>query len=378
MTIGNQASSVTAQGNGATTSWAFQFLIPTTASCVLQVLDTTVDPETLTTIPAGSFTLSGAGVTAGGTVTYPLSGSPLSSGQYLTIYRLLPLSQTASIANAGNAYPIVIENALDYQAMVSQQLQTALDALEADVDEDVPPAVPTTTSVFGSIVATTASIGNLTGTTASFGTLDIEGLFVDSGFATASVTSGQTLTLSGAINFTAITMTQSAAALTVVLPTSPVDGQGAGFSIDQAVTALTVTSSDATVKNAPVTTSTASAGGTFEWVYDSATDTWWSRERSALAGTSLTYLTASASIGFGTVATGRAGSNTVSVTGSVLGDFVNVAPASVALPDGVFYTGQVSAAGVVTVMYCNISGGSITTGTLAVLVTVYPKSQFGL
>lgn len=139
MTIRNQVSSVTAEGNGVTTSWTFTFLIPTTASCQVQVYDTTVDPATTSSIGSSQFSVSGIGVTTGGTLNYPLSGSALSTGQYLTISRVLPIVQETSIRNQGNFYPAAVESALDTLTMIAQQLNTDLQALESQVEN---PGIP--------------------------------------------------------------------------------------------------------------------------------------------------------------------------------------------------------------------------------------------
>lgn len=142
MTIRNQVSSVTAEGNGVTTSWTFTFLIPTTTSCQIQVYDTTVDPATTSSITSGQFSVSGIGVTTGGVVTYPLSGSPLSSGQYLTISRVLPIVQETSIRNQGNFYPAAVESALDNLTMIAQQLNTEVQGILAQLDVPGQPIVP--------------------------------------------------------------------------------------------------------------------------------------------------------------------------------------------------------------------------------------------
>lgn len=142
MTIRNQVSSVTAEGNGVTTSWTFTFLIPTTASCQVQVYDTTVDPATTSSIGSSSFSVSGIGVTTGGTLTYPLSGSPLSTGQYLTISRVLPIVQETSIRNQGNFYPAAVESALDNLTMIAQQLNTDIQAIESQIENPGIPIVP--------------------------------------------------------------------------------------------------------------------------------------------------------------------------------------------------------------------------------------------
>lgn len=375
MTIGNQVSSVVAQGNGVTTSWTFQFLIPTTASCVVQILDTTVDPETVETLASVDFSVSGVGVTSGGVVTYPLSGTPLTSGQYLTIYRVLPLTQTSSIANAGNLYPTVIENALDYRMMVAQQLQTAIDAVEAQLDDPTPGIVESTAGEFTTVVADTATFGTLTATTASIGTMIFDGAQFDTSITVRSVTSGQTVTLSSTSSFTPLTLTQSAAALTVHLPPSPTDGQISGFSFDQNITALTVSGNGSTLKNAPVTTSAWASGSVFGWVYDSTAAAWFRDEGAALPGSTLTFLTASATINFGTIVTANSATSSVTVTGTVFGDFVQVSPASSI--SGCFL-GALAGTGVVTVFCVNLTGGTVTVASQVFYVEVLQKASVGL
>ena len=59
----------------------------------------------------------------GGTLTYPLTGSPIASGTTLTISRSIPYQQLVSISNQGDFSPQVIEEALDTLCMEIQQLQ---------------------------------------------------------------------------------------------------------------------------------------------------------------------------------------------------------------------------------------------------------------
>lgn len=122
MTIATTAAQATGEGNGASTTWNYRFLIPSAADVVITVTDTTVDPNTTTTIPSSQYTITGINDSNGGVVTYPLSGSPLSSGQYLTIARVLSFVQTTTISNQGDFYPQVVEGALDYLTMCVQQL----------------------------------------------------------------------------------------------------------------------------------------------------------------------------------------------------------------------------------------------------------------
>jgi hypothetical protein len=142
MTISNQVSSVTTEGNGSTSSFTYTFKIPTTASCRVQVYDTTVDPATLVTVTSSAFTVTGIGANAGGVVTYPLSGALLSTGQYLTISRILPIIQTTAIAQQASFYPVAVENALDTLTMICQQLNTAIQAVEDELENPPAPVTP--------------------------------------------------------------------------------------------------------------------------------------------------------------------------------------------------------------------------------------------
>jgi len=93
---------------------------------VVTILDTTVTPNVTTILSPALYTITGLGNSAGGTVIYPLSGSPLVSGQYLTINRNVPLTQTVSISNQGTFYPHVVEQGLDQLELQIQQLNTAI------------------------------------------------------------------------------------------------------------------------------------------------------------------------------------------------------------------------------------------------------------
>lgn len=124
MTIETTTIKAVAQGNGATTVWPYTFLIPAAADLVLTLVD--VASGNPTVIPPASFTATGFGNEAGGTVTYPLSGSPLAATSYIVIERTLPLKQETDLVNQGGVYPQSIEDALDYLTMVTQQLQDQL------------------------------------------------------------------------------------------------------------------------------------------------------------------------------------------------------------------------------------------------------------
>lgn len=137
MTISTTASRVTLQGNGVTTVFTFQFLIPTAANLIVQILDATVSPAILTTLSSTQYTATGLGNPAGGTVTYPLSGSPLALGQSITIIRQVPYLQLETISNQGNFYPNTVESGLDNLEM---QIQQGIDSASRSIQ--FPPTDP--------------------------------------------------------------------------------------------------------------------------------------------------------------------------------------------------------------------------------------------
>lgn len=74
----------------------------------------------------------------GGSVLYPLSGSPIPAGATITIDRMLPLTQVTSLDNQGNQYPATIEAALDTLCMQIQQVnQIAQLSLQIPITDTV-------------------------------------------------------------------------------------------------------------------------------------------------------------------------------------------------------------------------------------------------
>ncbi len=75
----------------------------------------------------------------GGTVTYPIVGSPIAAGTQLIIRRSIPLTQTTALSNQGASYPQATETALDILEMQIQQMSadriaTAADREQCDLD----------------------------------------------------------------------------------------------------------------------------------------------------------------------------------------------------------------------------------------------------
>lgn len=126
MTVSTTANKIVYAGNGATT--VFPFTFPGVAASDLQVYYTDAAGNQ-TLLASNQYTVilnapAGANPTgAGGSITYNPLGGPIALGTLLTIIRILPETQNASLANQGTLYQQVIESALDYLTMITQQLQ---------------------------------------------------------------------------------------------------------------------------------------------------------------------------------------------------------------------------------------------------------------
>lgn len=129
MTVSTTAYAVTLSGNGATTVFSFPFIADNAST--IKVTFTDVN-GVQTVLSPGAYTLFintppvGGLWGIGGTVTYPLSGSPIASGTLLTIERTVPYTQTVSIANQGAFYPSAVEQGLDLLELQIQQFQGQL------------------------------------------------------------------------------------------------------------------------------------------------------------------------------------------------------------------------------------------------------------
>ncbi len=122
-------STVTYLGNGATTLFAYNFEVPAQSQMVVTLTNNNVSPPVTSVLSTTQYSVSGIGNATGGTVTYPVSGSPLASGWTITIQRVVTYQQSTSLANQGAFYPQVVEAALDYLTMQTQQLAAQIAAL---------------------------------------------------------------------------------------------------------------------------------------------------------------------------------------------------------------------------------------------------------
>lgn len=150
MTINNQAAKTIALGDGVTNPFNYSFLIPNGTGVIVVLSDAAGN---ITVIPPSQYAITGIGNPTGGTVTYPLIGSPLAIGMKLTIARALPYVQLSSITNQGANYPNVVEAALDYVTMLVQQLlATAGLSLQVPINENALGLLPPVSVRAGNIL----------------------------------------------------------------------------------------------------------------------------------------------------------------------------------------------------------------------------------
>lgn len=147
MTVSTEISRVILAGNGVTTSFAYSFPIPgssatdqTNAELIL-----TDTASVSTTLADNLWSITGVDTDVGGNVVYPLSGSPVGTGSFLTLNRIVPYLQPTELGSQGAYSPEVVMGALDNLAFQTEQLNTrALQAVRAPITDpalsDLPPA----------------------------------------------------------------------------------------------------------------------------------------------------------------------------------------------------------------------------------------------
>ena len=121
MTVSSTTSKVSFSGNGSTTAFAvsFYFLAATDLKVTLRKSDGTEVVKTY----SSDYTVTGAGVTSGGTVTM---GTAPASGETLVIQRNVPLTQLVDY-QPNDPFPAnTHEQALDKLTMEMQQLNEAV------------------------------------------------------------------------------------------------------------------------------------------------------------------------------------------------------------------------------------------------------------
>lgn len=135
MTVNTTSTRVTYIGDGAATHFAFNFKTISADELVVEL--TLLATGAVTVLNDSQYSVTGIGGDSG-TVTYPLSGSPLASTYSITIRRALPLTQDTVYSNQSTYYADVVERSLDKATMQIQQVDDSLDRAlvlgETDVD----------------------------------------------------------------------------------------------------------------------------------------------------------------------------------------------------------------------------------------------------
>jgi hypothetical protein len=106
-------------GNGVTTSFSFSFAI--FAASDLEVVHTSATDVETTLVLSTDYTVSVAAYPGSGSISYPVSGSPLPTGEKITLRRVLTKTQTTDFRNQGGFYARNHEDAFDRAAMIDQE-----------------------------------------------------------------------------------------------------------------------------------------------------------------------------------------------------------------------------------------------------------------
>lgn len=125
MTIATQQAFQTFLGNGVVTSFNFNFVADEAAD--IQVIYTNANgTQTVLTTSQYTLTINSPAVGqlwgVGGTVVYPITGTPIANGTSLTVQRVIPEQQLVTILDQGDFSSQVIEQALDILEMQIQQV----------------------------------------------------------------------------------------------------------------------------------------------------------------------------------------------------------------------------------------------------------------
>lgn len=285
MTVSSTTTSVTVQGDGLST--VFNYTFPMGGSASYAVLTLTDGGGVTSTITSSLFSITGVTTSTGGTFTYPLAGSAITAGESLTLTRTLPLTQNSDIANQGNFYASVVTGALDYQMMVSQQLeaeidtiQTAIDTITTSTGSGTVTYVATGTGLSGGPITTTGTItlstittgmmlGNFSGATAAPQGVTIA---AGTGASISSTTTSLTISAPGASISTGMVVGNFSGA--TAAPQGVTVVQGTGISIVSTTTSLTIAATGAGGAGSYTLLASATPSSTASVVFSSITNSY--------------------------------------------------------------------------------------------------------
>jgi hypothetical protein len=131
-------------GNGVVTTFPFNFKVFAKTDIKVVIVNAAGASTTLVLDSDYSVALNvDQNNTPGGTVTYPIIGSPLPTGYQLVELGNLPIDQETDITNQGGFYPQVIEDMVDRATIQIQQVaELASRAIVVTEVEASPPTLP--------------------------------------------------------------------------------------------------------------------------------------------------------------------------------------------------------------------------------------------
>jgi len=161
MTISSTNTKDQHNGNGSATSFNYTFKILDQSH--LEVIKTSTTGVDTTLTITTDYTVSGVGVDSGGSISYPVTGTALATGEKITIVRKQDFLQSVDLQNQGGFFAEVHEDAFDRQAMFALQNKEELDrALKSPVTDptSVDMTLPTKDSRKGTVLGFNATSGD--------------------------------------------------------------------------------------------------------------------------------------------------------------------------------------------------------------------------
>jgi hypothetical protein len=326
MTVATAVNRTVAAGNGSATTFAYTFPIISSSHLVV-VRSTAAGVDTTLTLGT-DYSVSGVGSASGGSITYPLSGSPLPAGDRLIMLRSVPLTQLTDLTNQGAFYAEVHESEFDLLCMADQQLSERLDRAVT-----VPPS-DTSGLVLPNVTARAGRYFTFDGS----GNASVSAVAEVSGSLVAMERTGNGSTTVWTLP---VTLTGGSRSLIV-----SVDG------VVQPISSYTVSGDQLTFSEAPPSGAVVDVRVIGQAVSDDDV-----------------FLTATATLNFASIAAAASADLTITVTGAVVGASVHLGlPASPAA--GIIFQGFVSATNTVTIRATNISAGAVDPASASYRATV--------
>lgn len=227
MTITVSTNQVTWLGNGATSVFPYSFAMPTLADASLLLTSAT---GTQSVVAPGAYSITGVGQPTagggpqGGSVTYPLTGSPIAAGTSLTLTRTVPAIQPNVFTNQAGLWPSVVEGSDDNIVMQMQQAQNAVSraivvnpvdpaplplppvsvrALQSaifDANGNLTPGLPSGSAAVSAVMQPVVAAATLALAAAAMGVLPLTGGTITGPVShTALLTASAGVTLSGSV-----------------------------------------------------------------------------------------------------------------------------------------------------------------------------------